>query len=102
VLPWVFLAAVCGVALPAVVSAAVITRGPYLQMPGPDRMLIVYHTDVAIVNAVQFGTTLAPGNIKYGTSVAATGGGFKQTVELTGLTPNTKLLFRIRRDRRDP
>ena len=82
-------------AAPTIANAQTITRGPYLQMPGPDRMLVVFHTNSAIVSEVQYGTTVALGSTTLGTSVAATGGGFKHTIQLTGLSPSTKYFYTV-------
>jgi hypothetical protein len=82
--------------LPTGAAAQTITRGPYLQMPGPDQMLVVWHTDLALTDPeVEYGTSVALGTTVLGSSSAATGGGFKHTVQLTGLTANTKYFYAV-------
>jgi len=80
-------------------SCSIITRGPYLQMPGPDQMLVVWHTEVSLADpTVEYGTTQALGTPVIGNSVPATDPNglpnhFKHTVQLSGLTPNTKYFY---------
>jgi hypothetical protein len=82
-------------AAPAMAQTTV-TRGPYLQMPGSDRMTVVFHTDVALTTAeVDYGTTTALGTVVAGTSSADLLGGFKHVVELTGLTADTKFFYAV-------
>ncbi len=77
-------------------SAQTITRGPYLQMPGPDRMTVIFHTDLALTSAeVDYGTTVALGTITPGTSSADLMGGFKHVVELSSLTDFTKYFYAV-------
>ncbi len=76
-------------------SCPIITRGPYLQMPGPDQMLVVWHTDISLADpTVEYGTTEALGTSVIGSSVPA-GDDFKHTVQLSGLTPSTKYFYSV-------
>ena len=82
--------------LPALATAQTVSRGPYLQMPGPDQMLVVWHTDLALIDPeVEYGTTTGLGTAVVGSSVAATGGGFKHTVQLSGLVSSTKYFYAV-------
>jgi hypothetical protein len=77
-------------------SAQTITRGPYLQMPGPDRMTVVFHTDIALTSAeVDYGTTVGLGTVMSGSSSADLMGGFKHVVNLAGLTDYTKYFYAV-------
>jgi len=83
-------------ALPAAALAQTVTRGPYLQMPGPDRMLVIWHTDLALTDPdVDYGTTVGLGSTTIGTSSADLMGGFKHEVPLSSLTDNTKYFYVI-------
>jgi hypothetical protein len=81
----------------ATASAQTITRGPYLQMPGPDRMTVIFHTDIALTGAaeVDYGTSVALGTSTPGLSSADLMGGFKHVVELSGLTDFTKYFYAV-------
>lgn len=84
------------IVLPAAALAQMITRGPYLQMPGPDRMLVVFHTDVALTDAnVEYGISTALGSIAVGTSSADAMGGFKHVVQLESLGSSTKYFYAV-------
>ncbi len=94
-LAWVAALACLGL-FPAAVLAQTITRGPYLQMPGPDQILVVWHTDLALTDPeVEYGTSVGLGTTVLGASVAATGGGFKHSVQLTGLTASAKYFYAV-------
>ncbi|MFQ5515441.1 MAG: purple acid phosphatase family protein [Myxococcota bacterium] len=82
--------------IPSLSWAQSITRGPYLQMPGPDRMLVVWHTDLALTDPrVELGTTPALGTTVSGTSAADAMGGFKHSVQLSGLTAQMKYFYAV-------
>ena len=82
----------------AYAAVPTITRGPFLQMPGPDQMLVVWHTDIAQnTTEVEYGTTLGLGTTTAGISSAYAGttGGFRNSVQLSGLTPGTKYFYAV-------
>ena len=78
-------------------SAQTITRGPYLQMPGPDRMTVIFHTDLALASApeVDYGTTVGLGTVTGGSTTADLMGGFKHVVDLSLLTDFTKYFYAV-------
>ena len=95
----VFLLATTFVVLDAssVMAQAVLTRGPYLQMPGPDQMTVVWHTDTnpappAIVN---YGDTLALGSSVSATTTADVMGGFKHVAVLSLAAADTKYFYQL-------
>ena len=95
-----------GTCLVSTASAATLVRQPYLQMPAPNSVLVVFHTDVDIgTPEVEFGTTTALGSSATGTTSAHTTydpadasieiANFKHVVELTGLAADTKYYYTV-------
>jgi hypothetical protein len=77
-------------------AQAQITRGPYMQMPGTDTVLVVWHTAGALTDPqVEVGTTLALGTTTIGSSTFDLMGGLRHSVSITGLTPGTKYFYEV-------
>src|SRR5688572_22194561 len=83
------LLAVLSVGAPA--SAAVITRGPYLQRGGTDRVTVRWRTDTATNSRVRYGTTQGSLTLTRDDSVVTT----EHSVELTGLSANTRYFYAV-------
>jgi hypothetical protein len=83
-------AALLGAALPA--GAQTVTRGPYLQQGGPDRVTVRWRTDTAASSRVRYGTTLTN---PLPSIVDVTGTRTEHEVRLTGLAANTKYYYSI-------
>lgn len=72
-------------------SAAVLTRGPYLQMSSPTAMAIRWRTNQPTIGRVRFGA--APGLLgSFVDEVAAT---TEHEIRLTGLTPETRYYYSV-------
>ena len=95
-----------GLCFTATASAQNLVREPYLQMPSPTSLTVVFHTDIAIgTPQVAFGTTTALGSTATGSSEAHTTydpadsavsiANVKHVVELSGLSPNTKYYYSV-------
>ncbi len=71
--------------------AATVTRGPYLQMPAPSRILVRWRTDVATDSRVQLGA--APGALTQTVDdgVVTT----EHVVALTGLSADTRYFYSV-------
>ena len=82
-------------------SAQTLSRGPFIQNPDAltTTMTIVWWTDTVGDSTVEYGTTLALGSSK---NVAQAGSceigtaGTCHTVQITGLTPNTKYFYQLK------
>ncbi|MBL8841502.1 MAG: metallophosphoesterase family protein [Planctomycetes bacterium] len=77
--------------LHASLLAQTVTRGPYLQSAGPDRITVCWRTDVACDSRVAFG--LAPGALS--SRVDDPAAVIDHAVTLTGLSANTRLWYSI-------
>lgn len=73
-------------------SGARITRGPFLQAPGPDRIRICWHTDVETTTELLLGTP--SGDLKAVPTPSATR--TRHVVDVTGLLPDTRYLYEVR------
>jgi len=72
-------------------SAAVVTRGPYLQQGTPTRIIVRWRTDVATNSRVSYGTS--PGSLSsHRDDPAST---TEHEVAVTGLAPNTKYYYSV-------
>jgi len=66
-----------------------ITRGPYVQMTGPDRATVRWRTNVAVGSVLNYGTVA-------GTLTSSVTSGTLQTeheIHVTGLTPDTRYYY---------
>jgi hypothetical protein len=72
-------------------GAATVTRGPYLQMGGPDRIVVRWRTDVATDSRVRYGS--APGNLAAFVNNAAST--TEHEVAATGLSPDTQYYYSV-------
>lgn len=66
-----------------------ITRYPYVEHPAPNTVVVSWHTDVASIGAVEYGSG-APSQ-----KVSGGGARTKHSVSLTGLTPGTTYQYRV-------
>jgi hypothetical protein len=75
-----------------VVSGISLTRGPFLQMPDPASVLVVWRTDVACDSAVDYGldASLNGGTVSNAALVT------EHVVDLPGLLPGTQYHYRVR------
>ncbi len=71
--------------------AQTIVRGPYMQTPTENSIIIKWRTDVATDSKVEYGTDVANLNQSEILSVSGT----DHTVILTGLTPYTKYFYSV-------
>lgn len=72
--------------------AAVVTRGPYLQSAGSNRITICWRTDVAATSEIAFGAS--PSTLS--SSVTESGTRTDHAVNLTGLLPATRYYYRVK------
>lgn len=72
-------------------SSASLSRGPYLQMGGPNRMTVKWRTNSSITGQVRFGTSI--GNLN--NVVTEIASKTNHEVVLTGLQPDTKYFYAI-------
>lgn len=72
-------------------SAVILTRGPYLQSAGPDRMTVCWRTDEAATSEVATG----PDTSTFGSPTVVSGTRTDHFVTLTGLQPATRYFYRI-------
>ncbi|MEO5917139.1 MAG: metallophosphoesterase [Luteolibacter sp.] len=72
--------------------AATVTRGPYLQSAGSDRITVCWRTDVATTSEVAFGLTEGSMSPPVTTPGTAT----DHEVTLSGLLPETRFFYRIK------
>ena len=72
-------------------SAAVVTRGPYLQIATDDSIIIRWRTDIATDSQVEFGS--APGSLTQ--SVNDPASTTEHSVTLTGLSPGARYFYSI-------
>ena len=79
------------VALAGPLSAATLTRGPYLQIGTQTSIVIRWRTDVATNSRIQYGT--APGVLTSTLDVASSV--TEHEITLTGLAPNTTYWYSI-------
>ena len=79
------------VALPQLAAAAVVTRGPYLQLPTETGIIVRWRTDVATTSQVSYGA--APGSL----TQTVTDGGLttEHVVALSGLTADTQYYYSV-------
>ncbi|NHM08065.1 hypothetical protein G4D82_12605 [Flavobacterium sp. CYK-4] len=75
---------------PSSTSTPVVVRGAYLQKLNSNSITIRWRTDVACNSAVQFGTTLAYGNVVTDNALVT-----DHIVTISGLTPSTKYFYTI-------
>jgi len=75
----------------AVAGAETLTRGPYLQMAGPDAMTIRWQTDEAADSKVQYGAAAAKLDQTAGSKEATR----EHEVRLTGLKPATTYYYSV-------
>jgi Calcineurin-like phosphoesterase/Purple acid Phosphatase, N-terminal domain len=73
-------------------TAARITRGPFLQCPGPDRMRVLWQTDVETTTGLSYG--LDPAFLQQASAPGGTR--TNHMVELTGLQPDTRYHYEVR------
>jgi acid phosphatase type 7 len=78
-------------ALPLLVQAQLVTRGPYLQTATPDSIIVMWRTDIATSSAVRFGLT--PGNLNQ--IASNTDLVDDHEITLSGLTPNTRYYYSV-------
>jgi hypothetical protein len=88
VLGLVAILSVCGA---RAVTGAVVTRGPYLQIPTASSIIVRWRTDVATTSEVAYGTTQGSLTLFAGTSAATT----EHVVSVTGLTADTQYYYSI-------
>jgi len=67
-----------------------VTRGPYLQMLGTDRVVVRWQTTLATDSKVSYGLTTS-----YGSSVSNATVSTEHEVSITGLSQNTKYFYQI-------
>ncbi len=72
-------------------QAAVVSRGPYLQMARPDAMTVVWRTNQATDARVEWGTS--PGNLSSSSTDASFG--TEHVVTITGLAPGTEYFYSV-------
>ena len=72
--------------------AAVVTRGPYLQSAGTDRITICWRTDVPTTSEVAFGLLQSP----LPQSVSTPGTRTDHAVTLTALNASTRYFYRVK------
>ncbi len=70
-------------------SAAVLKRGPYLQVGTPNSVIIRWRTDIANDTKVNYGLAAASLTSVVSNASAVT----EHEIQLTGLTPNTKYFY---------
>jgi len=70
-------------------DAAIVTRGPYLQMGAPNSLIVRWRTDAPTDSRVRFGTDPANLNLSAGDSAVVT----EHQVALTGLNPDTQYFY---------
>ncbi len=73
------------------VNAQTLTRGPYLQSPGPNSIIIRWRTDIASDSRVQYGTSHGSSDFTVDEGSSTT----EHRVQLTGLSPYTKYYYSI-------
>ncbi len=78
-------------ALGAAVQAAVVTRGPYLQLGTPDAITVRWRTDVATDSLVRYGTSSANLDLSAGAGGTVT----EHEVRLSSLAPNAKYFYSV-------
>jgi hypothetical protein len=79
------------VVVPATAYAAVVTRGPYLQMASPNAISIRWRTDTATNSRVQFGTVQGSLTNFLDNATVTT----EHEVRLTTLNPETKYYYSV-------
>jgi hypothetical protein len=72
-------------------DAAVITRGPYLQSAGPDRITVCWRTDEPVTSELATG----PDTTSFGPATSVPGNRTDHFVTLTGLQPSARYFYRI-------
>lgn len=77
--------------IPATALAAVVTRGPYLQMGTQDSMVVRWRTDVATNGRVQFGTSQGSLTNTQDDAAVTT----EHEIRLTGLNPETRYYYSV-------
>ncbi|MES2622038.1 MAG: metallophosphoesterase [Bacteroidota bacterium] len=68
-----------------------ITRGPYLQSPGPNSMVVRWRTDSLTDSRVYYGTTLGSMTLFADSATPTT----EHRVKINGLSPRTKYFYSI-------
>lgn len=83
-------------------SRAVLLRGPYLQLPTRDSIVVLWSTDLPSSSIVEYGTTTAYGATALGRTYRYEWGldgdppsGWLHEVRITGLEPSTTYHYRI-------
>ena len=75
---------------PSTIITPAVTRGAYLQKLTPNSITVRWRTDIACSTQVQFGASVAYGNIVSNATLVT-----EHEITLTGLTPNTKYFYAI-------
>jgi Purple acid Phosphatase, N-terminal domain len=81
-------------AVTTAVEAAVVTRGPYLQMGSHNRIVVRWRTDVATNSQVSYGLCQGKTGCLSWLSVSATLK-TEHEITLTGLSPNTRYYYAV-------
>src|SRR5262245_61742531 len=88
-----FICSLLSFALVPFASAATanIVRGPYLQMDGPNKMIVRWRTDIATDSRVSYSTDPANQNLVKDDAAVVT----EHIVTVTGLSSNTKYYYKV-------
>lgn len=80
-----------GIVLATSASGAVVTRGPYLQVPTPTSMTVRWRTDVPTDSRVRYGA--APGSL--GSAASSPAPTTEHVVTVSGLTAETQYFYSV-------
>jgi hypothetical protein len=72
-------------------NAAVVTRGPYLQMGGPDSIVVRWRTDTGTDSRVRYGSSPSSLNLAANNSLVTT----EHEVLVSGLSPDTQYFYSV-------